>query len=147
MDDMLVHEGRPWTIIDYPWTTKPSYTKRTKAQHLELSTKPATISTNPSNKLTSVSGYSFIAVEEVNSGLVGFHKSWGGYWTNNRPRLPIYRTGLNPTEVRFSLRHISKTLGTSSSTSLTSPSEGVRPVFSGLLFDFVLFLVGLQPFS
>ena len=41
---------------------------------------------NPSNKITSVSGYNLVAVEEVNSGFMGFHKSWGGYWTNNRPQ-------------------------------------------------------------
>ena len=58
MDDKLVHEGRPWT-------TKLSYTRRTNTQHLEnfrLSvavTKTITIAMNPSNKLTSVSGYNF----------------------------------------------------------------------------------------
>ena len=61
----VVHEGRPWTIFRRPWTTKSSYTRWTNTQHLEdfrLSiavTKPVTIAMNPSNKLTSVSGYNF----------------------------------------------------------------------------------------
>ena len=61
----VVHEGRPWTIFRHPWTTKPSYTRWMNTQHLEdfqLSiavTKPVTIAMNPSNKLTSVSGYNF----------------------------------------------------------------------------------------
>ena len=61
----VVHEGRPWTISRCPWTTKPSYTRQTNAQHLEnfqLSisvTKSVTIAMNPSSKLTSVSSYNF----------------------------------------------------------------------------------------
>ena len=41
-------------------------------------TKFVTIATNPSSKL-SLAVTILIAVEDVNSGLVGFHKSWGGY--------------------------------------------------------------------
>ena len=65
MDNKLVHEGRPWTIIRCPGTTKSSFTRRTNAQHLEnfqlfvAVTKPVTIATNPSNELTSVSVYNF----------------------------------------------------------------------------------------
>ena len=65
MDDKLVHEGRPWTIIKCPETTISSYTRRTNTQHLEnfqLSvavTKLVAIAMNPSNELTSVSGYNF----------------------------------------------------------------------------------------
>ena len=65
MDDKLVHEGRPWTIIRCPGMTKSSYTRRTNAQHLEnfrlfvAVTKPVAIAMNPSNKLTSVSDYNF----------------------------------------------------------------------------------------
>ena len=61
-----VHEGRPWTTFRCPWTTKPSYARRTNTQHLE-------------NFRLSIAVTILIAVEEVNSGLVGFHKSWGGY--------------------------------------------------------------------
>ena len=67
-----------------PWTTKPSYTRRTNTQHLEkfqvfiAVTKSVTIATNPSSKLP-LAVTILIAVEEVNSGPVGFHKSWGGY--------------------------------------------------------------------
>ena len=65
MDDKLVHEGHPWTIIRCLGTTKSSYTRRTNTQHLEnfrLSvavTKPVAIAINPSNELTFVSGYNF----------------------------------------------------------------------------------------
>ena len=65
MDDKLIHEGRPWTIIKCPGTTKSSYTRQTNMQHLEnfwLSvavTKPVAITMNPSNELTSISGYNF----------------------------------------------------------------------------------------
>ena len=65
MDDKLVHEGRPWMIIRRPGTTKSSYTGRTNAQHLGnfrlfiAVTKPVAIAMNPSNELTSVSGYNF----------------------------------------------------------------------------------------
>ena len=62
----VVHEGRPWTISRCPWTTKSSYARRTNTQHLE-------------NFRLSIAVTILIAVEEVNSGLVGFHKSWGGY--------------------------------------------------------------------
>ena len=61
----VVHEGRPWTISRYPWTTKPSYARRTNTQHLEnfrLSiavTKSVTITMNPLSKLTSISSYNF----------------------------------------------------------------------------------------
>ena len=61
----VVHEGRPWTISRCPWTTKPSYARRTNTQHLEnfrLSiavTKSVTIAMNPLTKLTAVSGYNF----------------------------------------------------------------------------------------
>ena len=41
-------------------------------------TKSVTIATNPSSKLP-LAVTILIAVEEVNSELVGFHKSWGGY--------------------------------------------------------------------
>ena len=64
--------------------TKPSYAKRTNTQHLEkfqlsiVVTKSVTIATNPSSKLP-LAVTILIAVEEVNSGLVRFHKSWGGY--------------------------------------------------------------------
>ena len=81
---IVVHEGRPWTISICPWMTKPSYARRTNTQHLEkfqLSitvTKSVTIAMNPSSKLP-LAVTILIAVEEVNSGLVGFHKSWGGY--------------------------------------------------------------------
>ena len=81
---IVVHEGRPWTISRCPWTTKPSYARWTNIQHLEkfqLSiavTKSITIAMNPSSKLP-LAVTILIAVEEVNSGLVGFHKSWGGY--------------------------------------------------------------------
>ena len=37
-----------------------------------------------------------VAVEEVNSELVGFHKSWGGYWTNNRPQDPYIKNRSEP---------------------------------------------------
>ena len=65
MDDKLVHEGSPWTIIRCPGTTKSSYTRRTNAQHLEnfrlfvAITKPVAIAMNPSNELTSASSYNF----------------------------------------------------------------------------------------
>ena len=41
-------------------------------------TKPVTIATNLSSKLPSTVTI-LIAVEEVNSEPVGFHKSWGSY--------------------------------------------------------------------
>ena len=41
-------------------------------------TKSVTLATNPSNKLP-LAVITLIAVEEVNSGLLGFHKSWGSY--------------------------------------------------------------------
>ena len=53
----IVHVARPWTISRCPWTTKPSYTRRTNTQHLEkfqvfiAVTKSVTITTNPSSKL------------------------------------------------------------------------------------------------
>ena len=81
---IIVHGGHPWTISRCPWTTKPSYTKRTNTQHLEkfqvfiAITKSVTIATNPSSKLP-LAVTILIAVEEVNSEPVGFHKSWGGY--------------------------------------------------------------------
>ena len=65
MDDKLVHESRPWTIVKYPGTTKLSYIRWMNTQHLEnfrLSvavTKPLAIAMNPSNELTSVNGYNF----------------------------------------------------------------------------------------
>ena len=63
-----------------PWTTKPSYARRTNTQHLEkfqvsvAVTKPVTIATNPSSKLP-LAITILIAVEEVNSEPIGFHKS------------------------------------------------------------------------
>ena len=81
---IIVHRGHPWTISRCPWTTKPSYTKRTNTQHLEkfqvfiAITKSVTIATNPSSKLP-LAVTILIAVEEVNSEPVGFHKSLGGY--------------------------------------------------------------------
>ena len=65
MDYKLVHKGRQWTIIKCPGTTKSSYNGRTNAQHLGnfrlfvAITKPVAIAMNPSNELTSVSGYNF----------------------------------------------------------------------------------------
>ena len=41
-------------------------------------TKSVTIAMNPSNKLP-LAVTILIAVEEVDSGLDGFRKSWGGY--------------------------------------------------------------------
>ena len=67
-----------------PWTTKPFYARRTNTQHLEkfqLSiavTKSVTIATNPSSKLP-LAVTILIALEEVNSKPIGFHKYWGGY--------------------------------------------------------------------
>ena len=62
---IIVHGGRPWTISRCPWTTKPSYARRTNTQHLE--------------KFQVFVVVILIAVEEVNSEPVGFHKSWGSY--------------------------------------------------------------------
>ena len=65
MDDKLVHEGHPWTIIRCLGTTKSSYTRRTNVQHLEnfrlfvAVTKPVAITMNPSNELTPISVYNF----------------------------------------------------------------------------------------
>ena len=76
----VVHYSRPWTISRCPWTTKPSYARRTNTQYLEkfqLSiavTKSVTIATSPSSKLL-LAVTILIAIEEVNFGLVGFHKS------------------------------------------------------------------------
>ena len=64
--------------------TKPSYTRQTNTQYLEkfqvfiAVTKSVTIATNPSSKLP-LAVTILIAVEKVNFGPVGFHKSWGGY--------------------------------------------------------------------
>ena len=48
-------------------------------------TKSVTIATNPSSKLP-LAVTILIAVEEVNSGLVGFHNLGEVIWTNNRPK-------------------------------------------------------------
>ena len=145
-DDKLVHGGGPWTIIRCPWTTRSSYTRRTNTQHLEnfrLSvavTKPIAIAMNPSNEITSVSGYNLVAVQEVNSGLMGFHKFWGGYWTNNRTQ-NLYIKDRSELEKGKNISETSlpKTWNFIP-VRLTSPSEGVWPVFFGPLFDCTYFL-------
>ena len=78
---MKVVHGRSPPVHGRPSLLKA---RRTNTQHLEkfqLSiavTKPVTIATNPSSKLP-LAVTILIAVEEVNSILIGFHKSWGGY--------------------------------------------------------------------
>ena len=54
------------------------YTTLGKFQLSIAVTKSVTIATNPSSKLP-LAVTILIGVEEVNSELVGFHKSWGGY--------------------------------------------------------------------
>ena len=54
------------------------YTTLREISSVVTVTKSVTIATNPSNKLP-LAVTTLIAVEEVNSGPLGFHKSWGSY--------------------------------------------------------------------
>ena len=80
----IVHVARPWTISKCPWTSKTfldqtdEYTTLREISSVVTVTKSVTIATNPSNKLP-LAVTSSIAVEEVDSGPLGFHKSWGSY--------------------------------------------------------------------
>ena len=71
-------------ISGCPWTSKTSldqtdeYTILGGISSVVTVTKSVTLAMNPSNKLP-LAVITLIAVEEVNSGPVGFHKSWGGY--------------------------------------------------------------------
>ena len=81
----IVHVTRPCMISGCPWTSKTSldqtdeYTILGGISSVVAVTKSVTLATNPSNKLP-LAVITLIAVEEVNSGPLGFHKSWGSYW-------------------------------------------------------------------
>ena len=73
------------------------------------------------------------------SGLIGFHKSWGSYWVNNRLQGPYIKGRSEPNEGKNILRLYSQKVELLSRERLTLPSEGVWPVNPGpLLIAFSL---------
>ena len=93
MDDEVDHEGRQFQSSIKVVHGRPPHVHgrsglfkldgriHSTLEKFQLSiavTKSVIIATNPSSKLP-LTVTILIAVEKVNSGLVGFHKSWGGY--------------------------------------------------------------------
>ena len=73
-------ENRPkkGQYMGTPLDQTDEYTTLREISSVVTVTKSVTIATNPSNKLP-LAVTTLIAVEEVNSGSLGFHKSWGSY--------------------------------------------------------------------
>ena len=132
---IIVHGGRPWT-------TKPSYARRTNTQHLEkfqvsvAVTKPVTIATNPSSKLPLAVTIS-IAVEEVNSEPLASTNLGEVIWTSNRFKDLYIKDRSEPEEGKNFPKTLFPNIRNSILVRLTLSSEGVWPVISGLLFDCV----------
>ena len=143
----VVHTNRPWTSSRCPWTSKTSldqtdeYTTLREISSVVTVTKAVTLATNPSNKLP-LAVITLIAVRKLTPSPLDSTNLGEVIWTSNRFKDLYIKDLSEPKEGKIFLRLLPLTLDNSI---LTSPSEGVWPVISGLLFDSALFFAGLPP--